>query len=81
VQTDRHYRLYQLSSDGQIASARDVFCATDQDAQGAATALCYPGLAMEIWQKARLVGTVRSPNPAHSEVGDRHGARDLSRSR
>ncbi|HUK61245.1 MAG TPA: hypothetical protein VLV50_18590 [Stellaceae bacterium] len=60
------YRFYRLSA-GRILDAEVRDCASDEEAHRsardileAATAICD---AIEIWQLARLVGTVRRTDP------------------
>jgi hypothetical protein len=48
------YKLYFLDNDGHIKAATEVFCETDEEADGLAKAQ-DDGRAMELWSGARLV--------------------------
>ena len=54
-----HYRIYQLDIAGHIISGADFEGTTHREAFVAAIAALQPGKNAEVWQGARLVGSVR----------------------
>ena len=54
----RHYRVYLLRPDGGIFKAKDVDCRSDDEAVALAAGLQERGCAMEVWQRARKVGSL-----------------------
>lgn len=59
MQTARSYRLYRLDGRGKLRSGEWVEAADDQDACKRALDHCDEGTpAVEIWERARLVGRV-----------------------
>jgi hypothetical protein len=60
------YRFYMLSDDGKICRAEAVECPTDaaalEVAEGRLASCDHP--AMEVWDRARLIGSVGCVNGA-----------------
>jgi hypothetical protein len=58
------YRIYLLETSGGFRSVHLATCLDDDDALATATTLLPECFGVEIWEKKRLVGTIRSPVPA-----------------
>lgn len=53
------YRVYSLDGDGRIGLAEWIQAESDEQAIAAASAMRLGALECEIWQKNRLVATIR----------------------
>jgi hypothetical protein len=58
------YRIYLLEPSGSFRSVHLATCHNDSEALETATTLLPDCAGVEIWEKKRLVGTIRSPVPA-----------------
>jgi hypothetical protein len=65
MQTSRTYRVYRLDGRGNVRSGEWLDAADDDDARQRARSHCDAGTpAVEVWERARLVGRVDcAPEP------------------
>ena len=68
------YRIYLLEPSGSFRSVHLATCHDDSEALKTATTLLPDCAGVEIWEKKRLVGTIRSPVPAARQTVRSHAA-------
>jgi hypothetical protein len=62
------YRIYCLDEEGRFSKVKEIEASADTEALAQARALNHPGTC-EVWERARVVGTVTGGDLCRSGAG------------